>query len=106
MTHVIAGGQQIQNAWTGMGLTLPCTYNETFAGQTKVIPRCYHCSSEFHSSSECVQAPAQPNPQYTSNLGAKRPAQNAPICYDLNDNIHNKCQLKWCKFAHTVKSGY
>ena len=32
-------------------------YNETFAGRTKVVPRCLHCSSEFHFSAECVQAP-------------------------------------------------
>ena len=36
-------------------------YYETFAGQAKVIPRCHHCSSEFHSSSECVRPPAEPN---------------------------------------------
>ena len=30
--------------------------NETFAGQAKAIPRCKFCSSELHSSDDCVHA--------------------------------------------------
>ena len=81
--------------WDVMDFTL---YNETFAGRAKVIPRCYHCSSEFHSSAECVQAPVQDKPQCTS---IKRPVQNVtPVCYDFNNDSRNKCKFKWCKFAH------
>ena len=62
MTHAIAGGQQTQNAWTGYVVDF-ILHNETFADQAKVIPKCHHCSSEFHFSLECVHAPAQPNLQ-------------------------------------------
>ena len=50
-------------------------YNETFAGRAKVVPRYLHCSSEFHSSAECVQAPDYITPHSTSSLVTKKPVQ-------------------------------
>lgn len=83
--------------WDGIDFNL---YNETFAGRAKIISRCLYCSSELHSSIECVQAPDYATPPGTSGLVTKKPIQNTPICYDFNNEVRNKCKLKWCKFAH------
>ena len=83
--------------WDMIDFTL---YNETFAGRAKVVPRCHHCSSELHSSAECIQAQDYTTSQDTPNLSTRKSVQSTSICYDFNNDVRNKCKFKWCKFAH------
>ena len=43
--------------WSQVDFTL---YNETFIGRAKSVVRCYHCSSDRHSSQDCIYAPEGP----------------------------------------------
>ena len=51
--------------WNIMDFTL---YNETFAGRATVV---HYCSSEFHSSAECIKALDYSSLQNTLNVSAK-----------------------------------
>ena len=69
-------------------------YNETFAGRARAVPRCKHCSSEHHSSDECMYAPDVLTP------GRAAPLRNDTKCLLFNSNSGNKCRYKNCKFDH------
>ena len=43
--------------WSQVDFTL---YNETFSGRAKSVVRCYYCSSDLHSSHDCIYAPEGP----------------------------------------------
>ena len=75
-------------------------YNETFTGRAKAIPRCAHCSSELHTTSQCPQGPATPSMYQPPPMTSRVFIHDIPVCFDFNHESGNKCKFKWCKFAH------
>ena len=79
-------------------------YNEAFVGQAKVIPRCRHCLSEYHSTETCpdfvnLQWTNQPAIQ-TSTSRTYLPIAGNPvqeICRRYNEN---RCTYPACKYRH------
>ena len=84
--------------WGQVDFTL---YNETFTGRAKEVNRCKFCSSEYHSSVDCVFAPEvkkksmPPHTRYEAN----RPANYA--CHLFNNKEGNRCRFSPCKFVHS-----
>lgn len=77
-------------------------YNEAFVGHAKLISRCRHCLSEFHSTEACPELPTAPPPWPTPY--ALGPAQVPPplpaaqeICRKFNEN---RCFVRRCKYRH------
>jgi len=74
--------------------------NETFTGWAKAVPRCSHCSSELHMTSQCPQGPATSPMYQPPPMPSRVSIHDIPVCFDFNHETRNKCKLKWCKFAH------
>ena len=87
--------------WGVVDFTL---YNETFTGRAKALSRCKYCSSEHHTSVDCVYAPESSN-----NPAAARPSRypqpqdsngRGEICNLYNSRLGNRCRFSPCRFSH------
>ena len=84
--------------WSQVDFTL---YNETFTGRAKSVVRCYHCSSDLHSSQDCIYAPEGPlAPQFNKQSKNPRSSISTPVCSHFNASNGNQYRFSPCKFAH------
>ena len=84
--------------WGVIDFTL---YNETFTGRAKAMARCRYCSSDMHTSQDCVYAPttAQSSGSSWSHPSAQRPEKDKPLCQLFNART-NRCPFNPCRFRH------
>ena len=85
--------------WGAVDFTL---YNETFAGRAKVVVRCKFCSSEHHTSAECVYAPPEQSvrpPPQRQRYDSSRAANHT--CLLFNHQLGNRCRFNPCRFSHS-----
>lgn len=85
--------------WGVIDFTL---YNETFTGRAKAVARCSYCSSDQHTSHDCIYAPAT---KHDLSPPRSRPPirsqQGQPgVCQLFNGRMGNRCTFNPCKFAH------
>lgn len=74
----------------------PCTrlYNDAFTGRAKAIPRCQHCQSDSHISTECALEPAFSAAPTSS--GPKQQSQlSQEICRLYNAD---RCHHPHCRY--------
>lgn len=91
--------------WGQVDFTL---YNETFTGRAKAISRCKFCSSEHHSSNECMFAPETPKQSPAPKQGYSRYDRHESshpsssfACHLYNSRNGNRCRFSPCKFTHS-----
>ena len=82
----------------------PGGIHETFTGRAKVMSRCKYCSSEHHSSMECMFAPDS-TPKHTNQQQSRHSSPEAgrnpsDICHLFNSKSGNRCRFNPCRFSH------